>query len=335
MEQENLNNEIIIENIDAYKLKLRRKVIISVCINILVVLLTLVLTMHNNMIFEVLGRLFVREKSIHYNDASYCKIIGLVGFNIIYTLFLFLQLTILFLSNSKKITSKDVLYFSCQDTKDDSYEKYYKEEKKHVYETSTSKIFSILRSINDYYLVILIAILTVIILFTFIMFPAEVNQSSMENTLYDGNKVIIFNKHKANNNDIVVFEYDNNYQKKDDNLNGDLLIKRVIAKEGDTFNCINGKIYVNNELINEEYVSDYNKSGASYSLLDIVKKNSNSSELLEYVTLNNKLPDGYYLLLGDNRIISNDSEDFGLVYYKQLCGVVKYYKNDFGWNKVK
>ena len=61
-------------------------------------------------------------------------------------------------------------------------------------------------------------------------------------------------------------------------------------------------------------------------------KNSNKEELLSLI-INGTIPEGYYLVLGDNRLNSNDSEEFGLIHESQIVGVVKYYKNDFGWHK--
>ena len=178
---------------------------------------------------------------------------------------------------------------------------------------------------------IIIAILCVVCLFTFIMFPAEVEQHSMETTFFEGDRVLVFNASKADRQDVIVFEYDKDYQRAQ-SLDGQLLIKRVIAKAGDTFECINGHIYVNGELIIEDYVNINNFKDSSYTLEDVASKNTNSSELLELI-VDGKIPEGYYLVLGDNRKNSNDSEEFGLVYYEQLVGVVKYYKNEFGWHK--
>ena len=157
----------------------------------------------------------------------------------------------------------------------------------------------------------------------------------MEPNLYEGNRVIVLISKKVKKNDIVVFKYDSDIQYKNASLNGDLLIKRVIATEGDIFECVSGKIYLNGTLLEEEYVNAYNIDNDSYNILDIAKKNNNKEELLELIFQNDgKIPAGYILCLGDNRAISNDSENFGLIKIDQVLGKVKFYKNEFGWNKV-
>lgn len=329
----NLQNNIDINNIIIEKWNI--KALKSIILNIVVLALILIFSIYNDMIFQVVGRIFVSKESVHYLDESYIKTIGLIVFTIFYIIGIALQISIIIMHMVLDIQIKDIYWFVYGGTKkENEYKKLYPNEEKHVY-TKNGRIYNIVKNIIDYYFVIAIAILTVIVLFTFILFPAEVNQHSMEKTLSDGNRVLVFVSHKANDGDIVVFKYDENIQKYNSNLEDTLLIKRVIAKEGDSFECIDGYIYVNNVKLEESYVISNNFKINSYTLTDVIMNNSNYEELSYLIQQNgNVIPKGYYLCLGDNRANSHDSEEFGLVYYKQFEGKVKYYNDEFGWHKV-
>ena len=297
-------------DISFFKTKSKRNMLIKLSLILLAILFILAVTLYNELIY---------------------KVIGMSKFIIVYAIGFVLCAAYFVLHYVFVLPDEDIVYMQLSGTKDEEEffnifpeQENYKLSKK----GKTIKIFS---SVLEYYFIILIAILCVVCLFTFIMFPAEVEQHSMETTFFEGDRVLVFNASKADRQDVIVFEYDKDYQRAQ-SLDGQLLIKRVIAKAGDTFECINGHIYVNGELIIEDYVNINNFKDSSYTLEDVASKNTNSSELLELI-VDGKIPEGYYLVLGDNRKNSNDSEEFGLVYYEQLVGVVKYYKNEFGWHK--
>lgn len=70
-------------------------------------------------------------------------------------------------------------------------------------------------------------------------------------------------------------------------------VKRVIALPGEGIRIADGRIYINNQRLNEEYIPDtvYTNGG------DLIRENGN--EVI--------VPEGYYALIGDNRPQSNDS----------------------------
>ena len=71
------------------------------------------------------------------------------------------------------------------------------------------------------------------------MFPATVSQNSMYPTLLPNDQLIIKRTNDFKNNDIVVFKYDNEIQTDQIGVpNGELLIKRIIAIPGQTFEYI-------------------------------------------------------------------------------------------------
>ena len=105
-----------------------------------------------------------------------------------------------------------------------------------------------------------------------------VNRSSMSPTLRDGDIVITLRWVSAKPGDIVAFRYNNK-----------ILLKRVIAKAGDWVHIDDeGIVYINNEVLEEPYVTD-----RSLHECDI--------------DLPYQVPDGTFFVMGDHRTTSADS----------------------------
>lgn len=133
----------------------------------------------------------------------------------------------------------------------------------------------------------IIIIVVVIIIRCFIITPVRVDGPSMNNTLYDGDimMLVLFDKNYQRN-DVVVFN------KKDEKL-----IKRVIALPGEKVKCVSGIIYVNNE----EY--------------EDIHANGKTEDFKEYI-----LGEDEYFVMGDNRNNSLDSRIFGPVKKENILG---------------
>jgi signal peptidase I len=118
----------------------------------------------------------------------------------------------------------------------------------------------------------------------------------MENTMHDGN-VLLLDKYDSSFQrfEIVVF-----------NFNGEKLIKRIIGLPGEHIKYVDGELYVNNKLIDEDYgkteTNDFDLNDLNYTFI----------------------PTGYYLVLGDNRGNSIDSRYIGLIKKDDILGTVKY-----------
>lgn len=91
--------------------------------------------------------------------------------------------------------------------------------------------------------------------------------------------------------DIVVVDYD-----------GERIIKRVIGLPNDYVEYIDNKLYINGEYIEEEY-----------------ERKDTNDFMLEMIG-ETVIPEGKYLVLGDNRPISKDSRIIGLVDEKDIKG---------------
>lgn len=152
--------------------------------------------------------------------------------------------------------------------------------------------------------IVLVYIVTIVIVAmiwnAFFFSPLKVAGNSMNPSLTDGD-VVIINKISGNieRYDMVVFPY-----KYDNRRN---LIKRVIGLPGEKIEIINGKIYVNDEKL-EEYYGIYDENGE-----DMFKS---------YGPI--ILGDTQYFVLGDNRYNSDDSrsDNVGPVEKSDIIGRV-------------
>lgn len=142
-----------------------------------------------------------------------------------------------------------------------------------------------------------LATLTAFIIIYYVIQPVKVEGTSMLPTLHDDERIFInklaYQYGTIERQDIVVFWYPKNPKQS--------FIKRVIGLPGDEVRITNGKLYVNNKLVAEPYLSP------------------------EYTT--NVIPNRYwlveehhYFVMGDNRDASNDSRSWGSVPEKYIYG---------------
>lgn len=137
------------------------------------------------------------------------------------------------------------------------------------------------------------AVISVVIIFSLIFRVATISGSSMRDTLFDGDKVIITNfAYTPKQGDIIVIS--RNAENSVENVeNGQVpIIKRVIATGGQTVNIdfTQGVVYVDGIPLDEPYARE-----ATTRKFDV--------EFPIYV------PEGYIFVLGDNRNDSKDSRD--------------------------
>ena len=152
---------------------------------------------------------------------------------------------------------------------------------------------------------------------TYIVQPVRVDGPSMLPNLQHNERVLTWKQAKIHRGSVVVF-----------NANGvdpqvsekTYYVKRVIAVPGDTVEAKNGKLYVNGKLVNQKYISAYQRKQGTgtWTLKSISVDNSwlkNSGAT--------KVPAGHYFVLGDHRSVSNDSRYYGFVPKKKILGVVQ------------
>ncbi len=124
---------------------------------------------------------------------------------------------------------------------------------------------------------------TIILIFLFFFRMVTVQGVSMEPTFLDGDRLIIQSiAYKPERGDVVVLDSYTGL--------GKPLVKRVVAVGGDTINIIpeTGEVYINDELIIEEYISD-------------------NITVVYDVEFPLTIEEGHVFVMGDNRDNSQDS----------------------------
>ena len=139
----------------------------------------------------------------------------------------------------------------------------------------------------------------VLLITTFLFRHSVVDGSSMENTLFEGEHIIISNLfYTPERGDIIVCEdYTTNLRKP--------IVKRVIGIAGDHVEIdYSGKVKINGELIDEDYV--YIDPWIPYfdEPVDVI------------------VPEGELFVMGDHRNVSTDSRDIGTIKEDSILGKV-------------
>ena len=150
---------------------------------------------------------------------------------------------------------------------------------------------------------LLIAFLIAFLIRTFLFSPIIVDGPSMQPTLYDRDRMIVnkfvYRFKEPNRFDIVVFHAS---KQKD-------FIKRVIGLPGEHIAIKNDVLYVDGEPVDEPYIY-YNDD-------ELIQSNFKLENIPgQYETI----PEGYILVLGDNRNNSTDSRRLGLISMDQIVG---------------
>lgn len=141
----------------------------------------------------------------------------------------------------------------------------------------------------------IIIFITVILIRTFIATPVIVSGSSMENTLQDG-EILLLKKydHNYERGDIIVFDFQDSK-----------LVKRIIGLPGEHIKYKDGVLYINDQSYEDEFASITNDYDLNYLGIDTI-------------------PEGYYFVLGDNRTKSSDSRVIGLISEEAINGTTSF-----------
>lgn len=192
----------------------------------------------------------------------------------------------------------------------------------------------------DFFCFFAIACLLIQSFFVFGYCRHPIKGDSMYPTFESGDMVITKSISTLDNFDIVVAMYDENKNIPNYNVtNGELLIKRLIGKGGDEVEYIDGVLFVNGIAFEEEYdLYKYTRFSLEEAYKDNYKGIIFDKEKNKYY-----IEDGYYLLLGDNRMLYNrytplsiDSRSLGLFDKSQIVGEVVYKVNSFfDWERVE
>ena len=161
----------------------------------------------------------------------------------------------------------------------------------------------------DYAKVIILALLISFGIKTFVITSTIVDGRSMNPTVNHGDRLMVnklfFMKKNITRRDIIDF-YVPSAKK--------YYLKRVIGVEGDTVEIIKDRVYLNGEMLEENYVS--------------TNVTTPHNENTKWV-----VPKGHVFVLGDNRSNSRDGRDLGTIPRSDIVGkiVLRYYPfNNFG-----
>ncbi|MFL0198224.1 signal peptidase I [Clostridium sp. WILCCON 0269] len=156
------------------------------------------------------------------------------------------------------------------------------------------------KKIGAYVISIILIIGIALALRTYVFARVTVNGPSMQETLYNNDSLFVekisTEMHNVKRGEIVVFD--------PKVPNEGYFIKRVIGIEGDVIEIKGGHVYLNNNLLKENYLS---KGVVTEPIATTTK----------YV-----VPKNHVFVLGDNRTNSTDSRMLGSIDIKNLKGHV-------------
>jgi signal peptidase I len=155
--------------------------------------------------------------------------------------------------------------------------------------------------------VVMLAFCVSVVIREHVIIGTEVEGSSMQNTLFDGDNVYLLNTKKIQNGDIVRLDNPRPHVV-DGRIDDKYLIKRIIASAGDSIMIPgDGYVYVNGEKLDESYIKEDGVTN--------YRDGDDNQFISEGV-----IPEGYIFVMGDNRKISMDSRTFGLISVNNVHG---------------
>lgn len=157
-------------------------------------------------------------------------------------------------------------------------------------------------NIYDIASVLVVAVVTIMVLFSFVFRIVFVDGDSMLDTLHDGDMLVVSAyDSEPEYGQVVIVTQENDF--------GNPIVKRIIATENQTvdINFFTGDVYVDGVLLDEPYIRN---------------ATINPEDMTGPVTV----PEGHVFVMGDNRQGSTDSRSdaIGLIREEYILGVVKY-----------
>ena len=163
------------------------------------------------------------------------------------------------------------------------------------------------RTAVEYAVLAAVAIAVALLIQAFLVKPYRIPSESMQDTLQIGDRVLVdritWRFSEPERGDVVVFHPP---------FEGPVLIKRIVGMPGDTLELREGRVVLNGQLLEEPYVRRIGETP--------VPTEPFGNGLPWALDAPYTVPPGNYFVMGDNRIDSGDSRDFGPVPRDQLVG---------------
>lgn len=149
--------------------------------------------------------------------------------------------------------------------------------------------------------VFVIALAMFVVVYIFLFQPHQVKGSSMVPNFHDEELILTdklsYKLHPPRRGDVVVFKSPQNEEVD--------FIKRVIGLPGERVKIMQGKVYLNGEVLKEDYIPQNFYTAAGVAMPE-------GQEII--------VPDEEILAFGDNRGRSSDSREWGPVRYANIVG---------------
>ena len=149
--------------------------------------------------------------------------------------------------------------------------------------------------------IVAIALIAALLLRTLVAEPRYIPSDSMVPTLVAGDRLVVekvsYYFRPPTTGDIVVFDPPKQLQIQGYAKN-QAFIKRIIGQPGDVVNVQNGKVYLDDRPLTEDYIADFP----------------------EYTWGPRQVPQANFFVMGDNRNNSNDSHIWGFLPEKNIIG---------------
>ncbi len=152
----------------------------------------------------------------------------------------------------------------------------------------------ILEEILSWIWSIAVASIIMAILYFFVGRPFTVSGQSMYPTLHNGDHMIMSKIGGINRFDVVVLQAPDEDKE---------YIKRVIGMPGDTVEVKNGVLYINGKEVEQPFINTNNDNKTVFI----------DDFTLKELTGEDKVPEGKYFVMGDNRGVSKDSRMIGFI----------------------
>ncbi|MGB0175133.1 MAG: signal peptidase I [Acholeplasmataceae bacterium] len=181
-----------------------------------------------------------------------------------------------------------------------------------------------IKELGDWLSFIVMSTMFILMVFSFVLLPSNVNQSSMYPTLESGDRILIYHfNYQPMIGDIVVVEMDQETYPNipdtsflEEDASVVYYVKRLVGMHGDVITFERTGIQSDNYyvLINGSYA--LSPTSLKYTL-------TNTQRIyIENQLEGESIPEGMVFVLGDNAVSSLDSRGFGLVYEENLMGKV-------------